>query len=72
VGNVNVCSCVEVLKSSISSSPRKQQTSKINTFKQNFKGVQNYVTNGPVIKQPHSTNLFKIYLTLYVNYRLPV
>jgi hypothetical protein len=37
-----------------------------------FKGVQNYVTNGPVIQQPHSTNLFKIYLILYFNYRLPV
>jgi hypothetical protein len=38
----------------------------------NFKGVQNYKTNGPVIQQPHSTNLFKIYLILYFNYRLPV
>jgi hypothetical protein len=57
---------------SISSSPQKQQTSKIKTFKQNFKGVQNYVTNEPVIQQPHSTNLFKIYLTLYFNYRLSV
>jgi hypothetical protein len=27
-----------------------------------FNGVQNYVTNGPVIQQPHSTNLFKTYL----------
>jgi hypothetical protein len=38
----------------------------------NFKGVQNYVTNGTVIQQPQSTNLFKIYFTLYFNYRLPV
>jgi hypothetical protein len=59
---------------SISSSSRKQQTSKIKikTFKQNFKGVQNYVTNRPTIQQPHSINLFKIYLILYFNYRLPV
>jgi hypothetical protein len=34
---------------SISSLSWKQQTSKAKTFKQDFKGVQNYVTNGPVI-----------------------
>jgi hypothetical protein len=56
----------------VRSSSRKQQTSKTKIFKQTFKGVQNYVTNGPVIQQPHSTNLFKIYLILYFNCRLPV
>jgi hypothetical protein len=38
----------------------------------NFKGVQNYVTDGPVIQQPHLTNPFKTYLILYFNKRLPV
>jgi hypothetical protein len=69
---------------SISSSPRKHKHKnpqvlrienttilptdiKNKSIQTNLKGVQNYVTNGP-----HLTNLFKIYLTLYFNCRLPV